>query len=370
MPIQLVDLGRQYRALRKEIDAAIAGVIEAGNFIGGPRGVVLEQTLAAYCGVRHGVGLNSGTDALILALRALGIGPGDEVIVPAFTFFAPAEAVSSVGARPVFVDVDSDTYCMDIGQTLERVTPRTRAVIPVHLFGHPADMAPLVELSREKGISIIEDNAQAIGAMWQDKRTGGIGRIGCISFYPTKNLGAYGDGGMLLTNEADVADLVRQLRTHGWKTKYEPTMIGVNSRLDEIQAAVLLAKMKHLDDWNALRRSKAARYRELIDADLVSLPLEKPGVYHVYHLFVVRVPGRARVQKELASKGIQTAVYYPVPLHLLAPYREFGYKPGDCPVSEQAAQECLAIPLFPEITEEEQEMVASALNLAVKAVKG
>jgi dTDP-4-amino-4,6-dideoxygalactose transaminase len=363
--IPLLDLTSQYHSIQPEIDAAIRQVLESGHFIIGPNVTALEQEMAAYLGVQHCIGVASGTDALILALRALNIGPGDEVIVPAYTFFATAGTVLTVGARPVFVDIDPVTYCIDVRQVEQYITPRTKAIIPVHLYGHPANMDDLLALARTHHLKVIEDNAQAIGASYMGRKTASLGDISCLSFYPTKNLGAYGDGGMVVTDDEALAGRVRRLRTHGWKKKYFPEELGYNSRLDELQAAILRVKLRHLDRWNAARRQVASWYAGRLPALGIPLPSEAPGMQHVYHLYVVRLPRRDAVQQALKAVGIASEVYYPQPVHLAAPCRELGYQPGSMPVSERASLETLALPLYPEMTIEQVEAVTAALRTAL-----
>ena len=360
--VPLMDMVAQYRSIQEEVDAAIRQVMEAGQFILGPNVGALEKEIAAHLGVGHATGCASGTDALVLALRALDIGPGDEVIIPAYTFFATAGAVMLAGATPVFVDVEPDTYCMDPRQVAGRITPRTRALMPVHLYGHPADMTPLLDLARDRGLKVIEDNAQAFGAEYEGRKTGSLGDVGCLSFFPSKNLGGCGDGGMVVTNDQRVAERVRMLRTHGWKKKYYPETLGYNSRLDELQAAILRVKLRHIDRWNETRRSLAARLGGLLDGSGVGLPSERAGARHVYHLYVLRVRERGRVQEELKARGVPTSVYYPQPPHLAEPVRELGYKPGDFPVAERASEETLALPLYPEMEDWQVEHVAEAVR--------
>jgi len=361
MKIPLIDLVAQYRSIQGEIEQAIRDVLASGTFILGPNVAAFEEAIASYLGVRYAVGVASGTDALLLSLRAYGIGPGDEVLVPAYTFFATAEAVSQCGATPVFVDIDPKSYCIDVAQIERSITPRTKAIIPVHLYGHPADMAPIREVARERGLKVIEDNAQAMGAEYKGRKTGSLGDAGCLSFFPSKNLGGYGDGGMVVTDDPELADTVRKLRTHGWRTKYHPEMIGFNSRLDELQAAILRVKLKHLGTWNEQRRMIAARYRVLLADTGVGLPWEAAYAEHVYHLFVIRVRERKAVQDHLKSSGIASGVYYPLPLHLLEPYRHLELGPGSFPEAERAADETLSLPLYPEISESQQDTVAKAL---------
>lgn len=359
--IPLMDMAAQYRSIRSEVDEAVRSVLESGHFILGPNVSRFEEEVASYLGVGHSVGVASGTDALVLALRALGIGPGDEVIVPAFTFFATVEAVMLAGATPVLVDIEPETYGLEIGRIADRITDRTKAVIPVHLYGHPANIEALIEQTRDHGITVIEDNAQAFGAESRLRKTGSLGHIGCLSFFPSKNLGACGDGGMVVTNDAEIADRVRMLRTHGWRKKYHPEILGYNSRLDELQAAILRVKLPHIDAWNDRRRSLAHRYDQLL-RDIVSIPREAAGAKHVYHLYVIRVGDRRRVQKHLQEQGIATAVYYPIPLHLTEPLQFLGHGIGEFPVAERASREVLAVPLYPEMTDQQIHEVAGALR--------
>ena len=367
-PIPLMDMVAQYRSIKDEIDQAISGVLEKGQFILGPNVAALEKEIADYIGVSHGVGVASGTDALILAMRALNIGPGDEVIVPAYTFFATAEAVLLVGATPVLVDIEPGTYMMNLGQIAGRITERTKAIIPVHLYGHPVDMTSLMELARKHNLKVIEDNAQAFGAEHQGRKTGSFGDVACLSFFPSKNLGGCGDGGMVVTNDAGVAERVRMLRTHGWKKKYFPEVVGYNSRLDELQAAILRVKLRHVDKWNERRRELADQYRERL-ADSVTVPVESDGARHVYHLFIIEVQDRDRFQQLLKEQGIPTAVYYPQPLHLNEPLKYLGYKLGDFPVSESASERTVSIPFYPEISQEQLDRVWDEVVTAARVMK-
>jgi dTDP-4-amino-4,6-dideoxygalactose transaminase len=325
--------------------------------------------VAAYLGVKHAVGVASGTDALVIALRALGIGPGNEVIVPAYSFFATAGAVMLVGARPVIVDIFADTYCIDIHQVKEKINPKTRAIIPVHLYGHPADMSPLWELAQAHGVKIVEDNAQAFGAEYQDRKTGSLGDLGCLSFFPTKNLGGYGDGGMVVTNHDELAVKVRMLRAHGWRKKYFPEILGYNSRLDEMQAAILRVKLQHVDGWNQQRHALASRYTERLSGMGLITPREMDQARHVYHLYTVRLTERDRVQGELKKAGIASDVYYPQPLHLTDPCRSLGYRSGDFPVAEQASREALSLPLYPEMTDEQLTCVMDTMQRILEEVR-
>ena len=331
MKVPLIDLTEQYHRLKEEIDEAVRQVLESGRYILGPNVEALEQEVAHYSGTRHAVGVASGTDALLLSLKALNVGPGDEVIVPTYTFFATAEAVIRVGATPIFVDVDENTYCLDVGQVGECITSKTRAVIPVHLFGHPADMAPLLDLATRHSLRVIEDNAQAFGAEYRSQRTGSFGDAGCFSFFPTKNLGGLGDGGMITTNDPDLADRLRILRNHGWRNKYLPIEIGYNSRLDEIQAAILLVKLPYVDGWNNQRRMLAQRYTQELSGLGVGLPNVHPDCLHAYHMYVIRVDNRAEVQSHLQEAGIASAVYYPQPLHLTEACSFCGHAENDFP---------------------------------------
>lgn len=360
--ISLVDLTAQYHSIKGELDAAVLSTLESGHFILGPQVTKFEETIASYLGADFGVGLASGTDALVLALRALDIGAGDEVIVPAYTFFATAGTVMSVGAKPVFVDIDPQSYQMDVTKIKDAITPRTKAIIPVHLYGHPAEMNPILEIAREHGLKVIEDNAQGFGAEYLGKKTGSLGDIGCLSFFPTKNLGAFGDGGMVVTNDPALAERMRMLRTHGWKKKYYSEEVGYNSRLDALQAAILQAKFPYVDAWNEKRRTLAHRYSEHLAALGVVVPIEREWGKHVYHLYIIRSTRRDELQSFLKQRGIASEVYYPLPPHLSVPCRRFGYKEGDFLHAELAARETLALPLYPELTESQQDEVIAAVR--------
>jgi len=360
--IPLVDLVAQYHSIQEEIDAAVSSVLESGAFILGPVVGKFEESIAAYLGVAHAVGLASGTDALVLALRALDIGPGDEVLIPAYTFFATAGAVISVGARPVFVDIDPVSYEMDVTQIKSRITPQTKAIIPVHLYGHSADMDPILAIAQARGLKVIEDNAQAFGASYRGRKTGSLGDIGCLSFFPTKNLGAFGDGGMAVTNDPALAERMRRLRTHGWKKKYFSEEVGYNSRLDALQAAILQAKLVHVDDWNQERRQIARRYSEQLASLGLVVPVEYDWGRHVYHLYIIRSERREQFQAYLKQKGIASEVYYPLPPHLAEPCRKLGYREGDFPQAEKASRETLALPLYPELTQNQQDEVIAAVK--------
>ena len=359
--IPLLDLKVQYRSIKEDVDRAVLDVFGQGNFVLGPNVKALEQEVADYIGVKHAVGVASGTDAILLSLRAIGVGPGDEIIAPAFTFFATIGPAMLLGATPVLVDVDAATYCLDVAAVEKAITPRTKAILPVHLFGHPADMAAVLQVAEAHNLRVIEDNAQAIGATYRGRITGGIGDVGCLSFYPTKNLGAYGDGGMVVTDDDEMAQQIRMLRTHGWTEKYKPEMVGYNSRLDEVQAAILRVKLGKVDEWNDARRAKAAYYTDRLSDSTIGTPRELERAKHVYHLYVVEVDARDAIAKALKAEGIDTAVYYPYPVHNVPAMSGDGYELGAFPVAEEASRRCLAIPLYPELTEDQMDRVVAAL---------
>lgn len=364
--IPILDLTTQYANLKSEIDAALAGVCASGAFINGPSVKSLENEIAQYVGARHGVGLNSGTDALHLALRALDIGAGDEVITTPFTFVATTEAIGIVGAKPVFVDIDPRTYNIDPDAVEAAITARTKAIMPIHLYGAPADMSALMAIARRRGLRVIEDCAQAIGATLEGRFVGTFGDIGAYSFFPSKNLGAYGDGGMAVCDSDAIAGRLRSLRAHGGRKKYHHEELGVNSRLDEMQAAILRVKLPHLDAWTRARNAVAARYTQALqDLPAVTLPVIPAGGRHVFHQYTIRVAGRDGVQARLQERGVQTMVYYPVPLHLQEVHRGHAHQAGDFPHSERAASEVLSLPMFPELTEEAQARVIEAVRECV-----
>lgn len=364
LAIPLLDLTRQYQPLREPIQAALARVCESQSFILGAGVEHFEQRFAAYCGARFAIGCGSGTDALELALMALGIGPGDEVLTVPFTFFATAGAIMSTGAKPVFVDVEAGSFNLDVRQ-LDRALaahPAVKAILPVHLYGGCADMGPIIDGAAARGIPVIEDAAQAVGADWRAQRAGSIGTLGCFSFFPTKNLGGFGDGGMLTTNDEELARKLKALRIHGSFEKYVHQWPGMNSRLDALQAAVLDVKLDHLDDWNRARRRNAALYREAL-AGVVITPVAQPYQNsHVFNQFVIRCGRRDELRAFLAESGAGTEIYYPLPLHLQPALASYGYKTGDFPVSEQLAKEVLALPIFAELTEEEIATVAALIR--------
>ena len=366
MTIPMVDLKIQYQAIKKDVDAAISAITENSAFILGPEGKVLEQEIAAYHGLKHAAGVSSGTDALHLALRAAGIGQGDEVITTPFTFIATAEAISYVGAVPVFVDIEPDTLNMDVSLIGKKITKKTKAVIPVHLFGHPVDMDGLMKIAREHKLKVIEDCAQSFGAEYKGKKTGAFGDFGCFSFFPSKNLGCYGDGGMVATAGQEGADRLLSLRNHGSRVRYYHDEVGYNSRLDEIQAAVLRIKFKRIDEYNRKRQENAALYTKYLAGAGVRTPVVKEGSTHVFHQYTIMVKNRDKVKETLdAGKVTSSMVYYPVPLHLQKAYRDLGMKPGSLPKAEQAAAEVLSLPMYPELTEEQIKTAAEAVKRAL-----
>jgi dTDP-4-amino-4,6-dideoxygalactose transaminase len=368
LPVPALDLKAQYQSIRDEIDAVVRRVIESQYFILGPDVSDFETDAAAYCGARHAVGCASGSDALLLPLMALGIGPGDEVVTTPYSFFATAGAVWRTGARPVFVDIEPDTYNIDPSKLEAAVTPRTKAIIPVHLYGQAADMDPINAIAAKHGIAVIEDAAQAIGARYGDRRAGTLGHSAAFSFYPSKNLGGFGDAGMITTDDPALAKQVARLRVHGMEPKYHHHEVGFNSRIDALQAAVLRVKLRHLDAWTEGRRDVAARYRALFAEDgldaAVTLPIERDGYYHVYNQFVVRVPSASRdaLRAHLTTRKIGTEIYYPIPLHLQVCFASLGHKPGDFPISEAAALETIALPMYPELTDEALRHVVNSIG--------
>jgi dTDP-4-amino-4,6-dideoxygalactose transaminase len=364
------DLKAQYRLLKPEIDAAIGRVLEGAHFALGPAVEAFERGFAAYCGTAHALGVNSGTSALHLALLAAGIGRGDEVITVPFTFVASVAAIEYAGATPVFVDIEPDYYTIDPAKLEQAITPRTRAIVPVHLFGQPADMDPIMEIARRRRLLVIEDACQAHGAEYQGRRAGSIGDIGCFSFYPGKNLGAYGEGGAVVTNNPDYAEAIRLLRSWGEKRRYEHLIRGFNYRMDGIQGAVLGVKLQYLEAWTEARRRHAAAYTASFESTSARPPLERPGVRHVYQVYVVRLPQRDAWRAYLAEKRIETGIHYPVPVHLQPAYRDLGYGAGDFPVAERTAREVLSLPLFPELTADQLAEVADAVRTGSKAGLG
>jgi dTDP-4-amino-4,6-dideoxygalactose transaminase len=373
MKVPFFDLAVQFKSIENEIKSALDEVFQNQQFIMGPKVQALEEAIAQYCQTRYAIGVASGSDALLLSLMALDIKAGDEVLLPPFTFFATAGSVSRLGATPVFVDIDRETFNIDPLKIEEKITARTKAILPVHLFGQCADMDPLLEIAKEKRLFVIEDAAQALGAEYKPKvgsegrRAGQIGDLGCFSFYPTKNLGAFGDAGMVVTDNPLLAEKVRLLRVHGSQPKYFHKAIGVNSRLDTIQAAILLVKFKYLEKWTAERQRKAERYQQLFE-DLLSsvkgfkLPTVQYQSRHIFHQYVIRVPERDRLKQFLAEEGIGTDIYYPVPLHLQECYSFLNYRRGDLPVSEKVSEEVLALPIYPELTEDQQSVIVNRIK--------
>ena len=366
MRVPFVDLQTQLEALRPDIERQIQEVVSTTSFILGEHVRHFEQAFAAYLGVNHALGVANGTDALYLALRASGIGPGDEVITASNTFIATTEAITGVGAQIVLVDVDPISYTLDPTQVEAVVTSRTKAIIPVHLYGQPADMNAIMTIAERHGLLVVEDACQAHGAWYEGRRVGTIGHIGCFSCYPGKNLGAFGDAGIIVTNDDSVAERLRLLANHGSMTKYHHEIEGWNSRLDTIQAAVLGVKLPHLDEWNAARRRHADRYRALLAGSRISTPTVTHDD-HVWHLYVIETPDRARLAALLSERGIATGIHYPVPLHLQPAYGRLGYGFGAFPVAERAAQRILSLPMFPELTEEQIAFVADAIHDIVSA---
>lgn len=361
-PVPQLDLAAQYAAISTEIRTAIESVLASQMFILGREGTALEQEIAQLCGVAHGIGVASGTDALMLALRACGVREGDEVVIPPFTFVATGSAVSALGAKPVFADIRPDTYNLDPSDLARRVTRKTKAIIAVHLYGLACDMDPIVKFARASNLSVIEDNAQSIGASYKGRRTGSLGDAACFSFYPTKNLGAYGDGGMVVTNSSEVAARLKTLRNHGQSAKYVSSEPGWNSRLDEIQAAILRVKLRHLPGWQTARQAHAASYSKLLlGIPGVAPPLVPEGYEHVFHQYTIRVERREALVKVLNERKIGSAIYYPMPLHLQPLYASLGHRMGDFPHAEHAAQEVLSLPMFPELRQGQLTRVAEAV---------
>ena len=366
--IPLLDLTAEYHELKSEIDAAVARVLESGHFILGSEVAALEQEFAAYCGVSYAVAVNSGTSALHLALLAAGIGPGDEVLTTPFTFYATVAAIGYAGATPVYVDIDPATFNIDPRKIEAAITPRTRAILPVHLYGQPADMDPILDIARRHNLIVIEDAAQAHGAEYNGRRTGSIGDLGCFSFYPTKNLGAAGEGGMVTTNNPEFARTLSLLRNWGEESRYHPVLKGYNYRLPAIQAAVLRVKLKRLEQWTERRRALAAEYDHLLRDAAVICPATNSRSRHVYCLYAIRAAGRDGLERALGSQGIQTAVHYPLPIYLMPAYTDARYKAGDFPVAEASAGTVLSLPLYPQMTMTQvAEVAAQITHLAPQA---
>ncbi len=367
MNVPLLDLKPQYMAIKDELYKAVAEVMESQRFIMGPKVEECEKSIADYSGCRYGIGVSSGTDALLISLMAENIGPGDDVLTTAYSFFATAGCISRTGARPLFVDIDPETYNIDPSLLAKAVTSNTKAIIPVHLYGQMADMDPIMDFAGKYGLAVIEDAAQAIGAEYKGKRAGASGHYGCFSFFPSKNLGALGDGGMVVTNSEARADRLRAMRNHGTKTKYYHEMIGGNFRLDAIQAALVNVKLAYLDSWTEQRQSNAEKYdcllteAGLVDSGSIKLPARIHD-RHIFNQYIIRAAQRDHLQKFLAEKDIGTAVYYPLPFHMQKCFQELGYKSGDFPQSEKAARETLALPIFPELSDDQITYVANSIT--------
>jgi len=360
--IPFVDLKAQYASIKLEVDAAIQGVLESCQFTLGGEVAAFEQEFAAYCQSKHGIGVNTGTSALHLALLAANVGPGDEVITVPFTFVATVAAIHYTGAKSVFVDIDSRSFNMDPGALESAITARTKAIIPVHLYGQPADMDPILQIAKKRGLIVIEDACQAHGAEYKSRRAGSLGHMGCFSFYPGKNLGAYGEGGMVVTGNAEYARTIRMLRDWGAEKKYQHVLKGYNYRLEGLQGAVLRVKLRHLEAWTEARRAAAARYDRLFAESGVQTPVAMPQARHVYHIYAIRTPERQKWQDALQARGIQTGIHYPIPVHLLPAYADLGYRAGQFPHSEAAAAQELSLPMFPELTTEQVEHIARAVR--------
>lgn len=356
-----IDLKREYISIKDEVDAAVARVLESGRYILGDEVRTFEEEFATYCGVAHAVGVGSGTDALHLALAACDVDPGDEVITVPHTAVATVAAIELSGAEPVLVDIDPIRYTLDPGQLEAAVTSRTRAVVPVHLYGCPADLDPIIEVARRHNLFVIEDCAQAHGAQYRSRRVGSWGHVAAFSFYPTKNLGAYGDGGMIVTEDPELAERARLLRQYGWRERYVSSLKGLNSRLDELQAAILRVKLRHLEEWVARRRLLARFYDQRLAGSGIITPYEPDDAAHAYHLYVVRCSRRDELRSFLRAQGIASLIHYPVPVHLQPAYRDLGYEAGAFPAAEAAAREVISLPLYPELREEEATNVADAV---------
>lgn len=365
--LPLVDLKCEYYLIKEEIDEVVAQVLQSGWYILGKNLEAFENEFASYIGTNFAVGVGNGLEALQLALLAYDIREGDEVITVPNSAVATALAVSAVGAKPVFVDVNPETYNIDISKIEEKITSRTRAILPVHLFGQAVDMDPLIHIASQNGLVIIEDACQAHGAEYRGKKVGSLGNAGCFSFYPTKNLGAFGDGGMVVTNDERIAKRAALLRNYGQKTRYVHSVKGLNSRLDEMQAAILRVKLRHLEEWNEKRRKNAQLYNQLLKGADIICPGEKEYVKHIYHLYVIRSRSRDRLQAFLSSNGIETLIHYPTPIHLQEAYKHLGMKQGTFPVAEKVASEILSLPIFPQLKEEEIERIANLIKSFARA---
>jgi dTDP-4-amino-4,6-dideoxygalactose transaminase len=366
--IPFLDLRAQYKTIKDDVQQAVNKVFETGQYILGDEVAAFESEFAKYVNAGHAVALNSGTSALHLALLAAGVGPGDEVITVPFTFVATVAAVCYTGARPVFVDIDPKSFTMDVNQLEAAITPRTKVILPVHLYGQPADLDPILAIARKHGLKVIEDAAQAHGAEYNGRRVGSIGELGCFSFYPGKNLGAYGEGGMVVTNDEKHAQTLRILRDGGSAKKYYHVMKGYNYRMEGLQGAILRVKLRHLESWTDSRRSRAAEYEKHLKGADVVRPIEMPYARHVYHIYAVRTPERGDLQRQLQAQGVQTGIHYPIPVHLQEGYRDLGYVAGEFPQSERAANEVLSLPMYPELSNIQVEFVSAALHHDVHAL--
>jgi dTDP-4-amino-4,6-dideoxygalactose transaminase len=360
--IPLVDLSAQFTPLKKEIFQAWADVLDGMQLFLGPNVRTFETEFARYCGVEHAIGVSDGTTALQLALRACGVGPGDEVITVSHTFIATVEAIRLVGARPVFVDIDPRTYTMDVNQIRSRISKHTRVILPVHLYGHCADMDPILEIAQKHGLDVIEDACQAHGATYKDRKAGSMGRVAAFSFYFSKNLGGYGEGGMVTTGDEMLSRRIQMLRDHGSEQKYEHSMVGINGRLDELQAAVLRIKLRRLDEWNARRRANAEHYQKALEHMDVVPPVETIESRHIFHLYVIRVRQRDALRAWLNQRGIGTGIHYPIPVHLQKPYYKYGTGLGSLPMTEAAARKIISLPMYPELTFEQIDQVISQIE--------
>jgi dTDP-4-amino-4,6-dideoxygalactose transaminase len=370
MKVPFLDLTAHHQPIREQLDAAIRDVIDSNAFAGGPFVAAFEREFAQYCGSSFGIGVGNGTDALWLSLLALGVGPGDEVITVPSTFMATAEAISFYGARPKFVDIDEQTYTLDAGLLESAITPRTKAIIPVHLFGQCADMDPIIEIASRHGIPVVEDACQAHGALYKGRKAGSLGATGCFSFYPGKNLGALGEAGAIVTNDKELAGKIQVLRDHGQHRKYHHSCVGWNARMDGIQGAVLSVKLKQLDVCNVRRHSHGLLYDQLLgDAEEIITPFEAPQNRHVYHVYAVRVKNRDAIMQALGEKGISCAIHYPIPVHLQEAYQFLGHKEGSFPVAERCAEEFLSLPMYPELTKGQIHAVAQELKLCLSSGK-
>ncbi len=368
MNIPLLDLKGQYLVIKDEIQQAVNDFLDRGNYILGQPVETFENAIAQYLSARHGIGVASGTDALLLSLSAVGVGYGDEVITSPYTFFATAGSISHLGATPVFVDIDPKTYNIDVSLIEEKITSKTKAIIPVHLFGQCCNMDGILEVAKTYNLKVVEDACQAIGAEYKGKKAGTMGDTGCFSFYPTKNLGTFGDGGMIITNDSEIAEKIKMLRVHGAIQRYFHTIVGYNSRLDGLHAVILNIKLKYLDEWNRIRREKANYYNALLSKTDIGLPNVAADNLHIYHQYVIRTMNRDNLRQYLEKRGISTAIYYPIPLHLQECYQFLGYKENFLPSSEQAGRETLALPIYPELTDSQLEEIVDAIKCGIQAV--